>query len=153
MSQAILITGGAGFIGSNFVPYFCRKYHQYYVVNLDKLTYAGNLNNLRDCIGLPNYEFVQGDICDADLLTELFYRYDFRGVIHFAAESHVDNSITGPKIFVTTNVEGTFNLLAAAYAHWMNGPHQVKPGYEQCRFHHISTDEVYGTLESEGFFT
>ncbi len=153
MSQAILITGGAGFIGSNFVPYFCRKYPQYYVVNLDKLTYAGNLDNLRDCIGLPNYEFVQGDICDADLLTELFYRYDFRGVIHFAAESHVDNSITGPKIFVTTNVEGTFNLLAAAYAHWMNGPHQVKPGYEQCRFHHISTDEVYGTLGSEGFFT
>lgn len=153
MSQAILITGGAGFIGSNFVPYFCRKYPQYYVVNLDKLTYAGNLDNLRDCIGLPNYEFVQGDICDADLLTELFYRYDFRGVIHFAAESHVDNSITGPKIFVTTNVEGTFNLLAAAYAHWMNGPHQVKPGYEQCRFHHISTDEVYGTLGSKGFFT
>ena len=153
MTQAILVTGGAGFIGSNFVPYFCRKYPQYYVVNLDKLTYAGNLDNVRECIGLPNYEFIQGDICDADLLTELFYRYDLRGVIHFAAESHVDNSITGPKVFVSTNVEGTFNLLAAAYEHWMNGPHQVKPGYEHCRFHHISTDEVYGSLGPEGFFT
>lgn len=153
MSQAILVTGGAGFIGSNFVPYLCRKYPQYYVVNLDKLTYAGNLDNLRECKGLPNYEFVQGDICDAALLADLFYRYDFKGVIHFAAESHVDNSITGPKIFVQTNVEGTFNLLAAAYEHWMNGPHQVKPGYEHCRFHHISTDEVYGSLGTEGLFT
>ena len=153
MTQAILVTGGAGFIGSNFVPYFCRKYPQYYVVNLDKLTYAGNLDNVRECIGLPNYEFIQGDICDADLLTELLYRYDLRGVIHFAAESHVDNSITGPKVFVSTNIEGTFNLLAAAYEHWMNGPHQVKPGYERCRFHHISTDEVYGSLGPAGFFT
>ena len=153
MTQAILVTGGAGFIGSNFVPYFCRKYPQYYVVNLDKLTYAGNLDNVRECIGLPNYEFIQGDICDADILTELFYRYDLRGVIHFAAESHVDNSITDPKVFVSTNVEGTFNLLAAAYEHWMTGPHQVKPGYEHCRFHHISTDEVYGSLGPEGFFT
>ena len=144
MTQAILVTGGAGFIGSNFVPYICRKYPQYYVVNLDKLTYAGNLDNVRECIGLPNYEFIQGDICDADLLTELFYRYDLRGVIHFAAESHVDNSITGPKVFVSTNVEGTFNLLAAAYEHWMNGPHQVKPGYERCRFHQVSTAAVFG---------
>lgn len=153
MAQAILVTGGAGFIGSNFVPYLCRKYPQYYVVNLDKLTYAGNLDNLRECKGLPNYEFVHGDICDAALLAELFYRYDFKGVIHFAAESHVDNSITGPKIFVQTNVEGTFNLLAAAYEHWMNGPHQVKLGYEHCRFHHISTDEVYGSLGADGLFT
>ena len=153
MTQAILVTGGAGFIGSNFVPYFCRKYPQYYVVNLDKLTYAGSLDNVRECIGLSNYEFVQGDICDSTLLTELFYRYDIKGVIHFAAESHVDNSIAGPKIFVATNIEGTFNLLSAAYEHWMNGPHQVKPGYEQCRFHHISTDEVYGSLGEQGLFT
>ena len=153
MTQAILVTGGAGFIGSNFVPYLCRKYPQYYVVNLDKLTYAGNLDNVRECIGLSNYEFVQGDICDSALLTELFYHYDIKGVIHFAAESHVDNSIAGPKIFVATNIEGTFNLLSAAYEHWMNGPHQVKPGYEQCRFHHISTDEVYGSLGEQGLFT
>lgn len=153
MTQAILVTGGAGFIGSNFVPYFCRNYPQYYVVNLDKLTYAGNLDNVRECIGLSNYEFVQGDICDSTLLTELFYHYDIKGVIHFAAESHVDNSIAGPKIFVATNIEGTFNLLSAAYEHWMNGPHQVKPGYEQCRFHHISTDEVYGSLGEQGLFT
>lgn len=153
MSQTILVTGGAGFIGSNFVPYFCRKYPNYLVVNLDLLTYAGNLDNLKECEGLTNYKFVQGDICDANLIAELFSRYDLRGVIHFAAESHVDNSIAGPKIFVKTNIEGTFNLLDAAYKHWMNGPHKVKPGYEGCRFHHISTDEVYGSLGADGFFS
>ncbi|MGN0821267.1 MAG: dTDP-glucose 4,6-dehydratase [Akkermansia sp.] len=152
MSQAILVTGGAGFIGSNFVPYFCEKYPQYHVINLDLLTYAGNPDNLRECESMPNYTFVQGDICDAELISRLFEEYDIRGVIHFAAESHVDNSIKNPLAFIRTNIEGTFTLINTAYRHWMSGPNQVKPGYESCRFHHISTDEVYGTLRAEGFF-
>ncbi|MGN0810597.1 MAG: dTDP-glucose 4,6-dehydratase [Akkermansia muciniphila] len=152
MSQAILVTGGAGFIGSNFVPYFCEKYPQYRVINLDLLTYAGNPDNLRECESMPNYTFVQGDICDAELISRLFEEYDIRGVIHFAAESHVDNSIKNPLAFIRTNIEGTFTLINTAYRHWMSGPNQVKPGYESCRFHHISTDEVYGTLGAEGFF-
>lgn len=152
MSQAILVTGGAGFIGSNFVPYFCEKYPQYHVINLDLLTYAGNPDNLRECESMPNYTFVQGDICDAELISRLFEEYDIRGVIHFAAESHVDNSIKNPLAFIRTNIEGTFTLINTAYRHWMSGPNQVKPGYKSCRFHHISTDEVYGTLGAEGFF-
>lgn len=153
MSQAVLITGGAGFIGSNFVPYFAAKYPEYHVINLDKLTYAGNLDNLKECGQMPNYTFVRGDICDEALVDRLFAEYDIRGVIHFAAESHVDNSIKGPKAFVNTNVFGTFNLLDAARRYWMEKPHQYKAGYESCRFHHISTDEVYGTLGETGFFT
>lgn len=152
MSQAILVTGGAGFIGSNFVPYFCEKYPQYHVINLDLLTYAGNPDNLRECESMPNYTFVQGDICDAELISRLFEEYDIRGVIHFAAESHVDNSIKNPLAFIRTNIEGTFTLINTAYRSWMSGPNQVKQGYESCRFHHISTDEVYGTLGAEGFF-
>ena len=153
MSQAILVTGGAGFIGSNFVPYFCKKYPDYHIINLDKLTYAGNLNNLSECANMPNYTFVQGDICDETLVKNLFNQYDIRGVIHFAAESHVDNSIKNPKAFIQTNIEGTFTLLNAAFKHWMSDPNQVKAGYEKCRFHHISTDEVYGALGKEGFFS
>ncbi len=152
MSKTILITGGAGFIGSNFVPYFCEKYPQYKIINLDKLTYAGNLDNLRECESMPNYTFVQGDICDADLIDKLFDENDIRGVIHFAAESHVDNSIKGPRAFINTNIVGTFNLLDAARRHWMDGPGKVKPGYEDARFHHISTDEVYGALGETGMF-
>ena len=152
MSKAIIVTGGAGFIGSNFVPYFCEKYPEYHVINVDKLTYAGNLDNLRECENMHNYTFVQADICDAEKMEELFAKYDVRGVIHFAAESHVDNSIKGPRAFINTNIVGTFNLLEAARKHWMDAPHKVKPGYEDCRFHHISTDEVYGTLGAEGFF-
>lgn len=152
MSKTILITGGAGFIGSNFVPYFCEKYPQYKIINLDKLTYAGNLDNLRECESMPNYTFVQGDICDADLIDNLFDENDIRGVIHFAAESHVDNSIKGPRAFINTNIVGTFNLLDAARRHWMDGPGKVKPGYEDARFHHISTDEVYGALGETGMF-
>lgn len=152
MSKTILITGGAGFIGSNFVPYFCEKYPEYNIINLDKLTYAGNLDNLRECESMPNYKFVQGDICDADLIDKLFDENDIRGVIHFAAESHVDNSIKGPRAFINTNIVGTFNLLDAARRHWMNGPGVVKPGYEDARFHHISTDEVYGALGETGMF-
>ena len=152
MSKTILITGGAGFIGSNFVPYFCEKYPQYKIINLDKLTYAGNLDNLKECDGMENYTFVQGDICDADLIEKLFAENDIRGVIHFAAESHVDNSIKGPRAFINTNIVGTFNLLEAARKQWMDAPGKVKPGYENCRFHHISTDEVYGALGETGMF-
>ena len=152
MSETILITGGAGFIGSNFVPYFCNKYPQYKIINLDKLTYAGNLENLKECENMNNYQFVQGDICDENLIENLFLKYDIKGVIHFAAESHVDNSIKGPRAFINTNIIGTFNLLEAARKHWMNAPSKVKNGYEKCRFHHISTDEVYGTLGDNGMF-
>lgn len=150
--KTILVTGGAGFIGSNFVPYFAKKYPEYKVLNLDKLTYAGNLDNLKECDAMPNYEFVQGDICDADFIEGLFSKYDIRGVIHFAAESHVDNSIKGPRAFINTNIVGTFNLLDAARKQWMEAPNKVKVGYEDCRFHHISTDEVYGTLGNDGMF-
>lgn len=153
MSKSILVTGGAGFIGSNFVPYFVEKYSDYHVINLDKLTYAGNLDNVKECEGKSNYTFVQGDICDRELIEKLFNEYDIRGVIHFAAESHVDNSIKNPGAFVNTNINGTFTLIDVAFRHWMQGPNKVKPGYEDCRFHHISTDEVYGTLGETGFFT
>lgn len=153
MSKTILITGGAGFIGSNFVPYFAAKYPEYNIINLDKLTYAGNLENLAECESMPNYTFVHGDICDRELIDKLFAEHDIRGVIHFAAESHVDNSIKCPDAFIKTNINGTFNLVDAARRHWMDGPSQVKPGYEDCRFHHISTDEVYGALGETGFFT
>ena len=149
---SILVTGGAGFIGSNFVPYFCGKYPDYHIINLDKLTYAGNLDNLKECEGLPNYTFVQGDICDEALVEKLFTEYDIRGVVHFAAESHVDNSIKGPRAFMETNLMGTFTLMEAARRRWMEAPGKVKAGYEKARFHHISTDEVYGTLGETGFF-
>jgi len=152
MSETILITGGAGFIGSNFVPYFCQKYPEYNIINLDKLTYAGNLDNLKECATMKNYRFVQGDICDEQLVEKIFSENDIRGVIHFAAESHVDNSIKGPRAFVNTNIVGTFNLLEAARKQWMEAPNKVKQGYENCRFHHISTDEVYGALGNEGMF-
>ncbi len=152
MSKTILITGGAGFIGSNFVPYFCQKYPDYKIINLDKLTYAGNLDNLKECATMPNYNFVQGDICDRALINKLFKEHDIKGVIHFAAESHVDNSIKNPGAFIKTNIEGTFTLLDIAFRHWMNSPNKVKIGYENCRFHHISTDEVYGTLGTTGMF-
>ena len=149
----ILITGGAGFIGSNFIPLFLAKHEEYHIVNLDKLTYAGNLSNLSEVKDSIRYEFVQGDICDANLVESLFEKYAFHGVIHFAAESHVDNSISGPRAFIETNINGTFNLLDIARKHWMDAPFQVKTGKEDCRFHHISTDEVYGSLGAEGYFT
>lgn len=153
MSDTILITGGAGFIGSNFVPYFLETHPELTVVNLDAMTYAADERNLAEVQGNPNYIFVKGDIADKELVNALFDKYDFKGVIHFAAESHVDNSIKGPEIFVKTNVLGTFTLLDAARRHWMDAPNAVKAGYENCRFHHISTDEVYGTLGATGFFT
>lgn len=151
--KSILVTGGAGFIGANFVPYMVNKYPQYKIVNLDKLTYAGNINNLQECVDASNHEFIKGDICDRSLVEKIFVENDIRGVIHFAAESHVDNSITGPQAFIETNVLGTFTLLDVARNYWMTAPHQFKDGYEDCRFHHISTDEVYGALGETGYFT
>lgn len=150
--KAILVTGGAGFIGSNFIPYFCNKYPDYRIVNFDKLTYAGNLENLKECEDMLNYTFFRGDICNQEDIEEVFCAYDIRGVIHFAAESHVDNSILGPRSFVETNIVGTFNLLEAARSRWMLSPNIHRIGYEDCRFHHISTDEVYGTLGENGLF-
>lgn len=150
--KSILVTGGAGFIGANFVPYFARRYPNYNIINLDKLTYAGNPANLSEIEGADNYKFIKGDICDRSLVEKIFHDYDIHGVIHFAAESHVDNSITGPRAFIETNIIGTFTLLEAARNAWLNGPNQIKPGYETARFHHISTDEVYGTLGESGYF-
>lgn len=151
--QAILVTGGAGFIGSNFIPYFLQKYGtRYHLVNLDLLTYAGDLNNLTEIAPEARYTFIKGDIRDQDLVAKIFKDFDIRHVVHFAAESHVDNSIKGPMNFVTTNVVGTSVLIETARAHWMSAPGKYKEGYEDSRFHHISTDEVYGTLGASGYF-
>ncbi|RTL13767.1 MAG: dTDP-glucose 4,6-dehydratase [Flavobacteriaceae bacterium] len=148
----ILITGGAGFIGANFVPYFIENNPDYHLVNLDLLTYAGNLENVSEVENHPRYTFVQGDICDRNFVEQLFQKYQFRDVIHFAAESHVDNSISGPEAFIKTNVLGTFNLLDTARKLWMSAPNQYNVGFENPRFHHVSTDEVYGTLGETGLF-
>ncbi len=148
----ILITGGAGFIGANFVPYFIENNSDYHLVNLDLLTYAGNLDNVKEVKNHPRYTFVKGDICDRNFVEELFQKYQFHGVIHFAAESHVDNSISGPEAFIKTNVLGTFNLLDTSRKFWMSAPNQYNAGFENSRFHHVSTDEVYGTLGETGLF-
>ncbi|MCT7511859.1 dTDP-glucose 4,6-dehydratase [Aliarcobacter cryaerophilus] len=145
-NKTILVTGCAGFIGSNFVPYFLDKYPDYNLVNLDLLTYAGDLENLKECETNPRYKFIKGDICNRELVEFIFNEYDIQGVIHFAAESHVDNSIKNPGVFVQTNVNGTFTLIDVAYKYWMEKPFTYKSEYQDCRFHHISTDEVYGTL-------
>lgn len=144
--KTILVTGGAGFIGSHVVRLFVEKYPDYKIVNLDKLTYAGNLANLKDIESKPNYEFVKGDIVDEKFIQKLFKEKQFEGVIHLAAESHVDRSITNPNEFVYTNVIGTVNLLNAAKHIW-------KDNFEGKKFYHISTDEVYGSLGEEGMFT
>lgn len=146
MKKTLLITGGAGFIGSHTVRLFVNKYPEYKIINLDVLTYAGNLENLRDIEQKENYEFVKGDITDYDTIDQLFAKYQFDGVIHLAAESHVDRSISNPMEFINTNIIGTVNLLNAAKKYW-------KDNLEGKRFYHISTDEVYGTLGDEGFFT
>jgi dTDP-glucose 4,6-dehydratase len=153
MEKNILVTGGAGFIGSNFIPFFMEKHPAYKVINLDILSYAGNLENLREVEGNPRYIFIRGDIGDRPLLDHIFKQYDIRGVIHFAAESHVDNSIAGPDVFIKTNINGTFNLLDAARHYWQDAPHRAKESYADCRYHQISTDEVYGSLGQTGLFT
>lgn len=152
-AQPILITGGAGFIGSNFIVYYLENHKNITIVNLDKLTYAGELSNLRAIDNHKNYIFVNGDICDKKLVNQLFETYNFSNVIHFAAESHVDNSIKNPDTFINTNVYGTFNLIHTAKRYWMESPHDYKEGCENNRFHHISTDEVYGTLGEISLFT
>ena len=125
---------------------------EYHVVNVDVLTYAGNLENLKEVESHPRYTFEQKDICNRAAMEELFTKYDFQAVIHFAAESHVDNSISGPEAFIQTNIVGTFNLIDVARKHWMQAPNQYKKDYENARFHHVSTDEVYGTLGETGLF-
>ncbi|OUL62994.1 dTDP-glucose 4,6-dehydratase [Flavobacterium sp. AJR] len=144
--KKILITGGAGFIGSHVVRRFVTKYPEYHIFNLDALTYAGNLENIKDIEDKPNYTFVKGDIVDEPFINNLFFENDFVGVLHLAAESHVDRSIEDPLAFVKTNVIGTMNLLNAAKNQW-------KGNFEGKRFYHISTDEVYGSLGAEGLFT
>jgi dTDP-glucose 4,6-dehydratase len=141
----ILITGGAGFIGSHVIRLFVNKYSDYNIFNLDKLTYAGNLENLTDVEEKENYTFIKGDICDDAFLAEIFDKYNFHGVIHLAAESHVDRSISDPMSFIRTNIVGTVTLLNAAKNKW-------KDNYNEHRFYHISTDEVYGSLGAEGYF-
>lgn len=144
--KKIVITGGAGFIGSHVVRRFVTKYPEYHIFNLDALTYAGNLENIKDIEKAPNYTFVKGDITDEAFVNDLFAKHQFDGVLHLAAESHVDRSITDPLSFVKTNVFGTMILLNAAKNLW-------KDNFEGKRFYHISTDEVYGTLGAEGLFT
>lgn len=147
MKKTILITGGAGFIGSHVVRLFTNKYPDYQIINLDALTYAGNLENLKDIADQPNYMFIKGDITNEQFIAELFKTYTIDGVIHLAAESHVDRSITDPFAFIRTNVFGTCNLLNAAKEAW-------KSDFNGKRFYHVSTDEVYGALEFDGtFFT
>lgn len=146
MNRTILITGGAGFIGSHLTRLFVTKYPEYKIVNLDKLTYSGNLENLKDIERNPNYTFVKGDITDIDIIKNIFEKYKFTGVLHCAAESHVDRSISDPLAFVKTNVLGTATLLQTAKELW-------KDDFSNKLFYHISTDEVYGSLGEEGFFT
>ena len=175
-NKIILVTGGAGFIGSNFIPYFLEKYENYNIVNLDLLTYAGDLENLKEVEHNPRYKFIKGNICNRELVEYIFIEYNIQGVIHFAAESHVDNSIKNPGVFIETNVNGTYTLLDVAKNYWMEKPFKYKKRYlteiednsqfssEQSdnpagtrtilnsqlpRFHHISTDEVYGTLPDD----
>lgn len=139
----IIITGGAGFIGSHVVRLFVTKYPDYHIINLDKLTYAGNLANLKDIEQAPNYTFVKADICDFDTVLALMRQYEVDGIIHLAAESHVDRSIKDPFTFARTNVLGTLSMLEAAHRYWSSRPE----GFEGKLFYHISTDEVYGALK------
>jgi len=147
----VLITGGCGFIGSNFIRHTLQYYPDYRLINLDKLTYAGNPGNLTDVENNPRYHFVKGDIGDAALVRQIFAEKQIDTVVHFAAESHVDRSITGPAEFVQTNIMGTFNLLEAAREAWLKDP-SCNPSDKDSRFLHVSTDEVYGSLGETGAF-
>lgn len=147
----LLVTGGAGFIGSNFIHYILTKYEKIKIYNLDLLTYAGNLNNTSRFAENKRYKFIQGDICDEIFLDKIFKSYKIDGVINFAAESHVDNSIKNPKIFIETNVMGTFSLLKTSYKNWMSSNFNYFSDFRNARFHQISTDEVYGSSETESF--
>ena len=153
--RTLLITGGAGFIGSHVIRLFVNKYPNYRIVNLDALTYAGNLENLRDVEHAPNYTFEKGDIRDETFINDLFEQYQFDGIIHLAAESHVDRSISDPMSFIKTNIVGTVNLLNAARQIWKSviAKDEATEGGNIRRFHHVSTDEVFGSLGDEGFFT
>jgi len=148
-NKTLLVTGCAGFIGANFVPYFLEHYLNYNIVNIDLLTYAGDLENLKEVESESRYKFIKGDICNRELVEFIFTEYDIQGVIHFAAESHVDNSIKNPGVFIETNVKGTYTLIDVAQKYWMEKPFNYKEKYNNCRFHHISTDEVYGTLSDD----
>ncbi|PQB05476.1 dTDP-glucose 4,6-dehydratase [Aureitalea marina] len=151
-NKTVLITGGAGFIGSNYAHMIIQD-PDVHIVILDKLTYAGDLRNLQSLEGHPRLDFVEGDICDEALVKDLFEKYQFDQVVHFAAESHVDNSITGPAEFIRTNIVGTFTLIHRAYLTWMEGPFHLKEAFDHARFLHVSTDEVYGSLGPTGLFT
>ncbi|TYP76882.1 dTDP-glucose 4,6-dehydratase [Aquimarina intermedia] len=154
MKRSILITGGAGFIGSNYINYIAKQDGRDRLINLDKLTYAAELSNVELVDSSETeYHFVQGDICNYELVEEIFTKHEIDTVIHFAAESHVDNSIENPRAFIDTNIVGTYVLLQVAYKYWMSEPNRLKSGLENARFVHISTDEVYGSLGEEGFFT
>ena len=147
----ILITGGAGFIGSNYIEYLLNKYSLLNVINLDILNYAGNLQNTYKFQNNPNYNFIQGNICDYNLINNIFKKNKIDGVVNFAAQSHVDNSIKNPDIFVETNILGVHNLLKICYENWMASPFQYKKDFQHARFHQISTDEIYGSI-NEGSF-
>ena len=136
--QTVLITGGAGFIGSNFIPFFLEKNKKTKVVNLDDLTYAGDLENLKELTNHPRYFFEKGDICNRNFIEEVFRNHQISDVIHFAAESHVDNSIKNPDAFVKTNVFGTFTLLDVARDYWMHSPNSNKENFKESRFHHVA---------------
>ena len=142
----LLVTGGNGFIGSNYIDYTLKKYSSVNIYNIDKLTYAGLISNTDSFNSNQRYNFIKGDICDTNLVLEIFKKYNIDGVINFAAESHVDNSIKNPKIFINTNVNGVFNLLNACYKNWMSSPFEYKPKFSHSRFHQISTDEVFGSI-------
>tara|TARA_B100001093_G_C26810023_1_gene1007177 strand:+ start:765 stop:1769 length:1005 start_codon:yes stop_codon:yes gene_type:complete len=150
-SQNLLVTGGAGFIGSHFIKYLLNKYNSVNVINLDLLTYAGDLNNTQEFMHNDNYKFIHGDICDNLLLKKVFEKYKIDGVINFAAESHVDNSIVDPSKFIKTNINGIYCLLNTALNFWMNSGFKYKKEFVNSRFHQISTDEVYGSILTGSF--
>ncbi len=151
-SKNLLVTGGAGFIGSNFIDHILKKYKSLKVYNLDLLTYAGNLENTNSYKDNPNYFFIKGDISNTDLVESLYDEFKIDGVINFAAESHVDNSIVNPEVFIKTNINGVFNLLNISYKKWMSSNFNPKNKFKHSRFHQISTDEVYGSI-IEGSFS